>query len=181
MTYKKLPSSKIYRLINTNPLLLISTISKDNKHNIAPIAWCCPQEMEPPRLLLCISINHQTFKNIKETGVFTASLPNTSHLQIVKNTGSISGKSVDKFEEFNIKYFLSKKNSFKVPENVTGYLECNQKKIIKIDETAVIIADIQEAYAHKEGFINNKINPTIPTGKVLYHLGESCFGTITIL
>lgn len=181
MDYKKVPTTKIYRLINTNPLLLISTISKDGKHNIAPIAWGCPQEMNPPRLVVCIAITHQTFKNLKESKVFTVSIPNISHLEIVKNCGSVSGKNVDKFEKFNIKYFLSKKNKLKVPEGVTAYLECIPKKTIKIDETAVVIGDIEEAYSHKEGFIDNKINPNLPQGKVIYHLGENCFGTLSLL
>lgn len=181
MEYQKIPKTKIYRLININPLLLISTISKEKKINIAPIAWCCPQEMDPPRLLLCIATTHQTFKNIKENKVFTASIPNLSLIEIVKNTGSVSGKTVDKFEKFNIPYLLSKKNKFKIPYGVAGYLECITKKITKIDETAVVIADIQEAYAHKEAFTNNKINPDVPQGKVLYHLGENCFGSLTII
>jgi|DewCreStandDraft_4_1066084.scaffolds.fasta_scaffold02977_17 flavin reductase (DIM6/NTAB) family NADH-FMN oxidoreductase RutF len=178
MQYKKISKNKIYCLINTNPLLLISTISKDNKYNIAPIAWVCPQEIMPPRLLFCIDTGHQTFKNIKKTRNFIACIPHISQTDIVKKTGSISGKEVDKFAKFNIKTFIGKKIKCKIPEGVIGYLECKLKKIIKIDTTAIVIADIINAAADKDGFNGERLCPEKNQGNCIYHLGRNIFGTL---
>ncbi len=175
MSYKTVPKEKIYRIINTNPLLLVSTVSKDKKYDIAPIAWACPQEMEPPRLLLCMDTGHQTIKNIKETKKLIACIPHISQLDIVKKTGSISGKEKDKFTQFNIKSFSGKMTKCRVPEGVIGYLECKLKKIIKIDSTAIVIADIIYASADKDAFDGERLLAEKLKGKAIYHLGGKKF------
>lgn len=177
MAYKKIPRNKIYRLINTNPLLLISTISKNKKYNIAPIAWACPQEMEPPRLIICISTEHLTFKNIKDTKKFIACVPHISQINIVKKTGSISGREADKFTQFEIKSFTGEKIKCKIPNGVIGYLECKLKKIIKIDETAIVIADIISAAVDTCAFNGERLLAEKQRGKAIYHLGGKKFAT----
>lgn len=178
MNYIRVPKDKTYRLININPLLLVSTISKDKKYDIAPIAWVCPQEMEPPRLLLCMDTGHQTFKNIKDTKKFIACIPNISQIDIVEKTGSVSGREVDKFTQFRIKTFIGKKTGCKIPEGVTGYLECKLKKVMKIKSTAIVIADIIYAAVDEEAFDGERLLVEKEKGKVIYHLGGKKFGSI---
>lgn len=175
MAYKKIAKNKIYRLINTNTLLLISTISKNKKCNIAPIAWACPQEMEPPRLIICISVEHLTFKNIKDTKKFIACIPHISQINIVNKTGSISGRKIDKFTQFEIKSFTDGKIKCKIPNGVIGYLECKLKKIIKIDETSIVIADIVSAKVDRCAFNGERLLAEKYEGKAIYHLGGKKF------
>lgn len=177
MAYKQIAQNRIYRLINTNPLLLISTVSKNKKYNIAPVAWVCPQEMQPPRLLICVSTEHQTFKNIKETKKFIACIPHISQIDIVENTGGISGKKADKFTHFKIESFGGDKIKCKIPKGVIGYLECKLKKIIKIDETAIVIADIISAVADNDAFNGERLLIEKQKGKAIYHLGGNKFVT----
>jgi flavin reductase (DIM6/NTAB) family NADH-FMN oxidoreductase RutF len=178
MAYKLVSKDKIYRIINTNPLLLISTVSKNKKYDIAPIAWICPQEIKPARLLICIDTGHQTFNNIKETKKFIACIPNINQLDIVKKTGSVSGKDADKFTKFNIKSFIGKKTGCKIPEGISGYLECKTKKIIKIDTTAIVIADIIYAAVDEDVFDGERLIVENKKCKLIYHLGGNRFTTI---
>lgn len=177
MSFFSIKQEKIYRLINTNPLLLISTISKDKKYNIAPVAWVCPQEISPPKLLICIDTGHKTFENIKQTKKFIACIPNVAQIDLVKKTGSISGREVDKFSYFNIKNLTGKKTGCKIPFGVIGYLECKSKKIIKIGGTAILISDIIYAAADKNAFNGERLLAEKQKGKAIHHIGKNNFVT----
>ncbi|MBP7792878.1 MAG: flavin reductase family protein [Candidatus Goldbacteria bacterium] len=175
MAYKDVKKDKIHRLINVNPLLLISTVSKDKKYDIAPIAWVCPQEIDPPRLLTCIDKGHQTYKNIKETKNFVACIPNIKQVDIVKKAGSVSGSQTDKFENFKINSFIDKETGCKIPEDVIAYLRCRIKDVIY--PSAVIIADVISAQADEDAFAGDYLKADNPKGKVIYHLGGDKFVT----
>ncbi len=175
MSFTYLKKESIYRLININPLLLISTVSKDKKYNIAPIAWGCPQELNPTRLLICIDTGHKTFENIVKTKKFVACIPNISQLKLVKNTGGISGREVDKFKKFNIKSFIAEKTGCKIPDGITGYLENRVFKIIKIDSTAIVIGDVITAAVDKDAFDGKRLLAEKKKCKVIYHLGKNKF------
>ncbi len=177
MSFIYLKKELIYRLININPLLLISTISKDKKYNIAPIAWGCPQEINPPRLLICIDTGHKTFENIVKTKKFVACIPGISQLKLVKNTGSMSGKEVDKFKKFNIKSFTAPETGCKIPDGIIGYLENKVFKIIKIDTTAIVIGNVITAAVNKDAFDGKRLLAEKKKGKVIYHLGKNKFIT----
>lgn len=177
MKYIEIKKDKIYRLINTCPLLLIATVSKQKKYNVAPIAWVCPAELEPPRILICIDKGHVTFKNIKATGAFAAGIPDVNQIDIVKKTGGVSGKKVDKFEKFKISSFFSKKLKIKIPDKVIGYLECKIKKIISVENTAIVIGDIIYAAARYNAFDGEHLRAETKYAKALHHLGKNKFIT----
>lgn len=177
MEYKKVSKDRIYRLINTGALMLISTRSKNKQHDIAPVAWVCPQEMDPPRLLMCVDAAHKTFKNIKETGVFTAGIPHASQLNLVEETGSVTGKDADKFSLFTIKTILGPKTGCRVPEGMIGYLECRVKKIINIEGTAIVVADVLYAAANPKAFNGKRLLAENAGGKAIHHLGSEQFIT----
>jgi flavin reductase (DIM6/NTAB) family NADH-FMN oxidoreductase RutF len=175
MAYKNVEKEKIHRLINVNPLLLISTVSKDKKYDIAPIAWICPQEIDPPRLLTSIDKGHQTYKNIKATKLFVACIPNIKQVDIVKKTGNISGSDLDKFKKFKIDSFIDNETGCKIPDGVIAYLRCKIKEVIY--PSAIIIADIISAEADEYAFDGDYLKVDNPKGKVIYHLGGDKFVT----
>lgn len=177
--YKKIAPSKTYRLINTGALMLISTMSKKKEHDIAPIAWVCPQELEPPRLLICCDAGHRTYSNIKTTKKFIASIPHISQAATVEQCGSVSGRDADKFAKFAIKSITGKKTGCRVPLGVIGYLECRVKKAYNIEGTMVIVADVLAAAADPRGFRGGRLLAEKAGGKAIHHLGGSGFVTYT--
>jgi flavin reductase (DIM6/NTAB) family NADH-FMN oxidoreductase RutF len=177
MAYKEIKKEKIYRLINTGALTLISTLSKDKKPDIAPIAWVCPAELDPARLLICVSAGHKTFKNIKETKMFAACIPHIKQLKLVNQTGSVSGKKADKFAELRIKAFAAKKTGCMIPYGVIGYVECRVKFIKNIEGTAIVVGQALYAAADPKGFDGSRLLAEKSGGKAIHHLGKNIFIT----
>lgn len=177
MEYKQVKKGKIYRLINTGPLMLVSTLSKEKKPDIAPIAWACPAELDPARVLICLDKGHKTFKNLKETGVFAVSIPHASQIDLVEETGSVSGKQGDKYSLFSIKAFTGKKTKCLIPRGVIGYIECKVRKIFNVEGTMTVIGDAVYAAAMPGAFDGERLLSEKPAGKALHHLGKDRFTT----
>ena len=177
MQYKKIAKGKVYRLIGMNPILFISTVSKDWSPNIAPIAWSCPVDYAPDRMLICLDSGHKTTKNLKETGFFTACIPHASQLGLVKKAGSVSGRDKDKFAAFGINAFKAEKTGCLVPEGVIGYVECKVKKVLSMDGTEIIIGDVLNAAADTRAFNGKRLMAEKKAGKVLYGIDDGVFVT----
>jgi flavin reductase (DIM6/NTAB) family NADH-FMN oxidoreductase RutF len=177
MKYKKINSKKIYRLINPGPLVLVSTLSPEKRPDIAPIAWMCPVELVPARVLLCMDEEHQSFKNILKTRKFTVSVPHVSQLNIVEETGSVSGKDADKFKLFSIKSFTAPKTGCQVPHGVIGFVECRLKKAVDVEGTAVVVGEAVYAAADPLAFNGERLVAEHVHGKALHHLGNKYFAT----
>ena len=175
--YKAIHPSKTYRLINTGALMLVSTVSKKKEPDLTPIAWVCPQELDPARVLIVCDAAHRAFKNIRETGVFTACIPHISQIKLVEECGSVSGGDTDKFSKFGIKAFKAGKSSCMIPQGVIGYVECRVKKIVNIEGTAVIIGDALYAAADTKAFNGSRLMAEKPAGRAIHHLGGGDFIT----
>jgi len=114
---------------------------------------------------------------IKETKKFIACIPHISQTDIVRKTGSVSGKEMDKFANFSIKTFNGEKTGCKIPKGVISYLECRTKKIVRIDSTAIVIADIVFAAVDKDAFDGERFLAEKKKGKAIYHIGGEKFVT----
>jgi flavin reductase (DIM6/NTAB) family NADH-FMN oxidoreductase RutF len=176
--YIEIPVDKAYRLINHGPLILVSTRSKDERYNIAPIGWNCPVEVSPARILIAIDPGHQTYRNIEDTGEFIACVPNSSQADIVRNTGSVSGRDADKFKEFNIDFTEGHMIKAAVPKGCVGHIECKVIEKFEIVGTALVIGEAVCAYADKRGF-TDRVLPESSEGQTLHHLGGGVFGILT--
>lgn len=172
--YKKLPLDKAYRLIGHGPVLLISTRSKKGEYDVSPVAWSSPVQMSPAQILIGVGPKHKTAINIRETKEFIASVPRPNQAKLVRETGSVSGKKVDKFKTLKIKSFIGKKINAKAPVGCMGYLECKVVRIIKTDDVDLIIGECVAAKADSKGF-SDRVLPERKEGQTLHHLGSKIF------
>ncbi len=177
MEYIEVPLNEAYRLLNTGPLVMISTVSKDKKYNTAPIAWACPAAKEPTRVLIGVGKRHKTFSNIEETGVFSAGIPNISQVEMIKKTGSVSGNDTDKFNELNIAGITTEKTGCRVPEGMIGNIECRVIDIFSVDKLALIVGEAVYAVVDKNAYDGERLLSETPAGKTAHHLGSKRFIT----
>ncbi|MDA3793425.1 MAG: flavin reductase family protein [Elusimicrobia bacterium] len=170
---KDISLDKAYRLLNHGPLILVSTRSAGGDYDIAPIAWNCPVKKSPTTVLAAIGKSHKTYDNIKETGEFIVCVPSAGQADMVKDTGSVSGRNTDKFKEFGIKAGKGKNLDCLVPKGIVGAIECKFKE--EYDEgVALVIGEAVRAYGSKEGFIK-RVYPENREGRTLHHLGGGDF------
>ncbi len=80
------------------PVLMIATYNEDGSVNVMNAAWGTMQERDT--VVLNLSENHKTVKNIKKRGAFTVSIADASHVIEADYFGIASGNQVaDKLQK----------------------------------------------------------------------------------
>ena len=174
MAYKTIEMKSWNRLINHGPTILVSTRDKNNNYNIAPIAWNCPVQKDPARVLAVIGHSHRTYKNIMATGEYVICVPHQSQAKLVMQTGKSTGEAVDKFEFFSIKTFTAETVDIRIPEGCIGYLECKLHSRLPLEKVDIMVGEVLKTMVNSTGF-DGRMRTELAAGKSLHHLGGDTF------
>ncbi|AEG92240.1 flavin reductase family protein [Ramlibacter tataouinensis] len=90
------------RLINHGPTVLV-TSSHGGRGNVMAAAWSMPVEFTPPRIAVVIDKTTWTRELVTASGAFGICVPGAALVDLTHAVGSLSGRSVDKFERFGIR------------------------------------------------------------------------------
>lgn len=98
---EKLSPSDGIRFIPHFPTVLVGT-GTGSDSNLITAAMIHVFSIDPPMLGVGIAPERHSFELLKEHDEFTVNVPDEEMLQKVKDCGSISGREVDKFDEFDL-------------------------------------------------------------------------------
>ena len=153
MEYKEVPVSDAYSLQNAGGLVLVCTRGPDGRYDLAPVAWCCPLDHQPvSKLILVLDTGHRTYTDLADSGEFAVALPTRDQMDLVNRTGSISGHDADKFAELGIAFFPAREIDVRIPEGVSGWLECRLARIVVEGTSAVVMGEVLRASAVPESW-----------------------------
>ncbi|MCX7655122.1 MAG: flavin reductase family protein [Treponemataceae bacterium] len=153
MEYENIPITKAYTLLNPGGIVFVCTRNKEGRDNLAPIAWCCPLDYEPvSRVLLVLDPHHATTENIKDQKTFALALPTYHQKYLVEQTGSVSGKTVNKYEVFSIPSLSAEQLPLQLPADAAAYLECTLLHIQQHGSVVVISGEVLCARAVKNAW-----------------------------
>ncbi len=146
--YNPVTLEKAYTLLNGGGVLWICTKGKEGRYDLAPIAWTCPLDYEPvTRLLFVCDPGHATFENLELQKEFIAALPTYQQKDLVLKTGNISGRTVDKFKEWDIPFSRGTGVDALVPQGVAAWLECKVIEIYRSGSVAIVCGEVLAAFA----------------------------------
>ncbi|MGA8086923.1 MAG: flavin reductase family protein [Terracidiphilus sp.] len=98
---KDLPLSKVYRLLEPGPVVLVTT-TLDGRANIMTMSWHMMVEFEPPLVACIVSNANYTFASLRKTKERVIAVPAFDLASKVVSIGNCSGRDVDKFKTFGL-------------------------------------------------------------------------------
>ncbi|MGO9444575.1 MAG: flavin reductase family protein [Thiobacillaceae bacterium] len=101
MKKRVLPLSKVYRLLEPGPVVLITT-SRQGKANIMTQSWHTVMEFNPPLVGCVISERNYSFELLKTTRECAINIPTQALAAKVVNCGNTSGRKIDKFRAYSL-------------------------------------------------------------------------------
>ena len=114
---------KITEGIFPMPVLMIATYNPDNSVNVMNAAW--GTMLERDQVLLNLSENHKTVKNIKERKAFTVSIADSLHVKEADYFGVVSGNNTpDKFAKSGLTAVKSENVDAPIIQEFPLCLEC---------------------------------------------------------
>lgn len=120
------------------PVLIIATYNEDGSANAMNAAWGGIYDTN--QIMLCLSADHKTTKNIGLKKAFTVSFADADHVAACDYVGLVSGNKVaDKLQKAGFTTSPSKKVDAPVIDQLPVALEC---ELIKINEDGIVIGEI---------------------------------------
>lgn len=101
MAKKSFPLSKVYRLLEPGPVVLVTTANK-GRANIMTMSWHTMIEFEPPLVGCVISNRNYSFDILKATRECVINIPTVELAEKAVGCGNCSGRKVDKFKKFSL-------------------------------------------------------------------------------
>lgn len=166
-----------YRLLHPKVVFLLTSTSKDGKHNVMACAWATPASEEPPRVIICVSKEHYTAELILQTQEFAINIPTKEMVKAIWICGSKSGRKIDKFREAKLKKFQASNISAPLIEGCAGFIECRVIQSIDAGECYAFLADVisckvDEKYFKKGVWISETIPMHLGGKKIVYFKDE---------
>lgn len=127
------------------PVLMIGTYDKDGVPDVMNAAWGTVCDMD--KVALCLG-EHQTTKNIAETGAFTVAVADAAHVKEADFFGIASaGKTADKFARSGLTAVRSANVNAPVVAEFPLTMECTLLEAVRTDTLEMIVGKIVNVVA----------------------------------
>lgn len=156
-------------LVQTGPVVVLTTLNKEGKANAATFAWVVSLSGRPAMLAVMMGKERYTFKNILSLRKFVINIPSADILKKVYFVGSHSFRQMpDKIRRAG---FTTRKAKFlKTPKlkECVGWIECKLKEKIKEGDHYIIVGKILGGEV-KNNFWKERL--LVEKAKLLHHIG----------
>jgi flavin reductase (DIM6/NTAB) family NADH-FMN oxidoreductase RutF len=148
--------------IYPTPVVVVGTYDKDNKPNIATLAWagiCCS---EPPSVQVSIRKSRHTHGAIAERKVFSVNIPSAQYVAETDYVGIVSGKDVDKFQAAKLTPLRGESLDVPLVAEFPISMECRLTHTLELGSHDLFVGEIVSCWVAEEalqGSGKGKINP----------------------
>jgi flavin reductase (DIM6/NTAB) family NADH-FMN oxidoreductase RutF len=169
----------VSRVFNLGNVQLITSQYGDKK-NVATVAWLTPIEKDPPLVMISLDKDSYTFGLIDKSGEFVLNTPTSELLDLVKKVGSTSGRDIDKFKEFGIRYSNGQTIQCPVLDDCVANVEFIVRSVVPFERHAVIMGVARYAVVEEELFSDHWLLEERDIS-LIHHAGSTYFCTTKFL
>ena len=161
---KQIPLSKVYRLLEPGPVVLLTTAHKD-RANVMTMSWHMMVEFEPPLVACVVSGANYSFAALRATGECVIAIPARKLAPKVVKVGNSSGRDFNKFEAFGLTPAPSERVTPPLVAECFANLECKVTDARLVHKYNLFILEVLKAW----------IDPAQKNPKTIHHHGYGTF------
>lgn len=164
MAKRTFPLSRVYRLLEPGPVVMVTTASK-GRANIMTMSWHTMLEFEPPLVGCVISNRNHTFDILTATQECVINIPTVELAEKVVACGNSSGRTVDKFEAFGLSPVAAACVKAPLIGECYANLECRMVDATMVTKYNFFVLEVLKAW----------IDPAQKQPQTLHHQGKGQF------
>jgi len=164
MANKTLPLPKVYGLLETGPVVLLTTQGKE-RPNIMALSWHTMLEFEPPLVACVVSDLDYSFGLLKTSKECVINIPTVEIARQVVGCGNTTGAEVDKFEQFYLTPKPAEKLAAPLIEECYANLECRVVDTDMLSRYCLFLLEVVKAW----------IDPSVKEPRTIHHQGRGSF------
>jgi flavin reductase (DIM6/NTAB) family NADH-FMN oxidoreductase RutF len=164
MAKKSLPLSRVYRLIEPGPVVMVTT-ARRGRPNIMTMSWHTMIDFEPPIVGCVISNRNYTFDTLKATRECVINIPTVELAEKAVGCGNTSGRRIDKFKAFGLTPVAASCVKAPLIDECYANLECRVVDGKLVTKYNFFILEVLKAW----------IDPLRKHPRTIHHLGMGAF------
>jgi len=164
MAKKSLPLSRVYRLLEPGPVVLVTTAYKGHA-NVMTMSWHTMMEFEPPLVGCVLSGRNYSFDALVKTRECVLSIPTADLAQKVVRVGNSSGRKLDKFRAFGLTPLPASQVAPPLIAECFASLECKVADTRMVNKYNFFVLEVVKAW----------VDPAQKAPRTLHHQGMGSF------
>ncbi|KAF0191218.1 MAG: flavin reductase-like protein [Gammaproteobacteria bacterium] len=161
---KSFPLSKVYRLLEPGPVVLVTTAQK-GRANVMTLSWLTMMDFEPPLVGMVMSDRNFSFAALKATRECVINIPTVELAGKVVAVGNRSGRRTDKFAAFGFTPRPAKLVAPPLIDECYASLECRVIDARMAKRYNFFVLEVIKAW----------IDPARKHPRTLHHVGKGRF------
>jgi flavin reductase (DIM6/NTAB) family NADH-FMN oxidoreductase RutF len=157
---KDLPLSKVYRLLEPGPVVLLTT-ARNGRANVMTMSWHMMVEFEPPLVACVVSPADYSYAALRATKECVIAIPAVEMASKVVEVGNCSGRDVDKFELFHLTQIAAERVKPPLIGECFANLECKVVDTRLVNKFGLFVLEAVKSW----------IDPTQKNPKTIHHRG----------
>ncbi len=155
-----LPLSKVYRLLEPGPVVLLTT-ARNGRANVMTMSWHMMVEFEPPLVACVVSPADYSYAALRATKECVIAIPAVEMASKVVEVGNCSGRDVDKFELFHLTQIAAERVKPPLIGECFANLECKVVDTRLVNKFGLFVLRVVKSW----------IDPTQNNPKTIHHRG----------
>lgn len=164
MSKKSFPLSKVYRLLEPGPVVLLTTAYK-GKADIMAQSWHTMMEFEPPLVGCVIGGRSLSYEMLLKTKECVIAIPSVELAKQVVGIGNCSGRKVDKFGKFKLTALPATQVEAPLIAECFANLECKVVDTRMVNKYGFFVLEVVQAWH----------DPAQKNPRTLHHQGRGVF------
>jgi flavin reductase (DIM6/NTAB) family NADH-FMN oxidoreductase RutF len=164
MAMKNLPLSRVYRLIEPGPVVMLTTAMR-GRPNVMTMSWHMMVEFEPPLVACLVSGANHSFAALRATRECVIAIPARRLAAKVVEVGNSSGRDVDKFAAFGLTPVPGRRVRPPLIAECFANLECRVSDTRLVNRYNLFILEVLQAW----------IDPAQKHPRTIHHHGYGTF------
>jgi len=161
---KTFPLSKVYRLLEPGPVVLLTT-TRAGRPNVMPMSWHLMMEFTPPLVGCVVSNRNYSFASLMASRECVINIPTVELAKIVVACGNVSGRLVDKFNDFGLTPQSATRVKAPLIAECFASLECKVVDMKLVTKYNFFVLEVVRAW----------IDPAKRKPRTIHHQGEGEF------
>lgn len=146
-------------------------------NNIMPAAWHTPISAQPPLYGVLISPKRHTYTLLKQKKGFTVNFLEHSFAAVSADTGSTSGRDIDKLDTYGLGYHMGERVKGPILTQAYAAYECEHSEIHELGDHFLFVGKIVLLYFQNDHLEQGScMNPR--KVKPLLYFGQDRYVTI---
>ena len=164
MAKKSYPLSRVYRLLEPGPVVLVTTARK-GRANVMTLSWHTMMEFEPPLVGCVLSGRNFSFDALRKTRECVLNIPTAEIAPQVVKVGNSTGRKLDKFVAFGLTPLPAKLVEAPLIAECYASLECRVVDTRMVNKYNFFVLEVVKAWVDAA-----QKNP-----RTLHHAGSGKF------